>query len=149
MQRELLKSKIHRATVTQSDLNYVGSLTLDPDLMEAAGILPHEKVDVVVVTNGARWTTYVLPGPRGSGIVGINGATARLALTGDIVIIMAYAALDEEEVDKHEPSVVFVDQANRITRMSTDPAATVPGTATVRGDRDHRPHRLGRPDEES
>lgn len=134
MHRELLKSKIHRATVTQSDMHYVGSLTLDPDLMEAAGILPHEKVDVAVITNGARWTTYVLPGPRGSGIIGINGATSRLAAQGDLIIVMAYAIVSEDEVKDHEPNVVFVDGNNKITKIGTDPAESVPGTDTVRGD---------------
>ncbi|MEU3960315.1 aspartate 1-decarboxylase [Streptomyces buecherae] len=138
MYRELLKSKIHRATVTQSDLNYVGSLTLDPDLMEAADIVEHEKVDVAVITNGARWTTYVLAGPRGSGIVGVNGATSRLALPGDLIIVMAYAGVAEEDLARHEPNVVFVDQRNRITKLGHDPAEALPDTDTVRGDLDHR-----------
>jgi aspartate 1-decarboxylase len=125
VQRELLKSKIHRATVTQADLNYVGSLTIDADLMEAADLLQHEKVDVVVLDNGARWTTYIMPGPRDSGIIGINGPTARLALPGDIVIIMAYASVDEEETQTHEPTVVFVDGKNRIVSTGHDAAAAV------------------------
>jgi aspartate 1-decarboxylase len=138
MYREMLKSKIHRATVTQSNLNYVGSLTLDPDLMEASNILAHERVDVAVITNGARWTTYVLPGPRGSGIVGVNGATSRLALEGDLVIVMAYASLLEEELEEHQPSVVFVDQRNRITKLGTDVAEEIPDSHTLRGDRVYR-----------
>lgn len=137
MQREVLKSKIHRATVTQSDMHYVGSLTLDPDLMEAANIVAHEKVDVAVITNGARWTTYVLPGPRGSGIIGINGATSRLAAEGDLVIVMAYTTVTDEELKEHDPSVVFVDAENKITKIGTDPAENIPGTDTVRGDQVH------------
>lgn len=137
MQRELMKSKIHRATVTQADLNYVGSITIDPDLMEAADILQHEKVDVVVLNNGERWTTYVMPGPRGSGIIGINGPTARLALPSDIVIIMAYAALSEDEVKAHEPTIVFVDGDNRVVDAGHDAAAAVQPD-TLRGDEEHR-----------
>ncbi|GAB3473598.1 aspartate 1-decarboxylase [Nocardiopsis coralliicola] len=137
MQRELMKSTIHRATVTQADLNYVGSITIDPDLMEAADILQHEKVDVVVLNNGERWTTYVMPGPRGSGIIGINGPTARLALPSDIVIIMAYAALSEDEVKAHEPTIVFVDGDNRVVDAGHDAAAAVQPD-TLRGDEEHR-----------
>jgi aspartate 1-decarboxylase len=128
-----MRSKIHRATVTQADLNYVGSLTIDADLMEAADILQHEKVDVVVLDNGARWTTYVMPGPRGTGIIGINGPTARLALPGDIVIIMTYASVDEEEILTHEPTVVFVDDKNMIVATGHDAAAAVQPDA-MRGD---------------
>ncbi|WNZ13647.1 aspartate 1-decarboxylase [Streptomyces sp. 11x1] len=140
MKRELLKSKIHRATVTQADLHYIGSITLDPDLMEKADILPHEKVDVVVLNNGARWTTYALPGPRGSGVIGINGPTTRLALPGDLVIIMAYAGVTEEETKTHEPRVLFVDGSNKIIHEGTDPAAAPEGTGTFRGDQLKEPH---------
>lgn len=137
MPRELLKSKIHRATVTQANLNYIGSLTLDPELMEAANIVIHEKVDVVVLNNGARWTTYVLPGPRGSRIVGINGPTTRLALPGDLIIIMAYDSVPEEKIHSHEPSVVFVNRDNQIISLGNDPGEAIPGTDTVRGDQVH------------
>lgn len=137
MQRELMKSKIHRATVTQADLNYVGSITIDLDLMETADVLQHEKVDVVVLNNGERWTTYVMPGPRGSGIIGINGPTARLALPGDIVIIMAYASVTEDEAKTHEPTVVFVDGENRVVATGHDAAAAVQPDA-MRGDEEHR-----------
>lgn len=137
MRIELLKSKIHRATVTQSDMNYVGSLTIDAELMEAANIQVHEKVDVANITNGARWTTYVLPGPRGSGLIGVNGATARLAAVDDLLIIMAYASLTTEETAGHQPSVVFVDERNRIVKFSGDVAESLPFTGTVRGDEVH------------
>lgn len=137
MQRELMKSKIHRATVTQADLNYVGSITIDLDLMEAADLLQHEKVDVVVLNNGERWTTYVMPGPRGSGIIGINGPTARLALPSDLVIIMAYASVTVDEAKTHEPTVVFVDGENRVMSTGHDAAAAVQPD-TMRGDESHR-----------
>ncbi|WP_394339811.1 aspartate 1-decarboxylase [Murinocardiopsis flavida] len=132
-----MKSKIHRATVTQADLNYVGSITIDLDLMESADLLQHEKVDVVVLNNGERWTTYVMPGPRGSGIIGINGPTARLALPGDIVIIMAYASVTADEAKTHEPTVVFVDSENRAVSIGHDAAAAVQPD-TMRGDESHR-----------
>jgi aspartate 1-decarboxylase len=122
MQRTMLKSKIHRAVVTQADLHYVGSLTLDPDLMDAADLLPGELVHVVDVTNGARLQTYVIEGERGSGIVGINGAAARLIHTGDIVIVIGYATVEDDEARKLTPQVVFVDSDNRISAIGTDPA---------------------------
>ena len=114
MQRFMLYAKIHRATVTQADLHYVGSLTIDRDLMDAAGLLPGEQVDVVDVDNGNRLTTYAIEGERGSGIVCINGAAARLISPGDTVIIIAYAAMDDAEARTFEPQVVFVDRQNRI-----------------------------------
>src|ERR1700709_1969366 len=115
MQRTMLKSKIHRATVTQADLNYVGSVTVDEDLMEAADLLPGEQVAIADVTNGARRKPYVITGPRGSGIIGINGAAARLVHPGDLVILSAYGQMDDAEAKSREPRVVFVDQDNRIT----------------------------------
>ena len=121
MQRFMLHAKIHRATVTQADLHYVGSLTLDRDLMDAAGLLPGEQVDVVDVDNGNRLTTYVIEGERGSGTVCINGAAARLISPGDLVIVIAYAAMDEEEARSHEPRVVFVDRDNRVVEVGDDP----------------------------
>jgi aspartate 1-decarboxylase len=120
--RVMLRSKIHRATVTQADLHYVGSLTLDHDLIEAAGLLPGEQVDVVDINNGHRLTTYVIDGPAGSGVVGINGAAARLIAPGDLVIVIAYAVLDEREALSQPPKVVFVDEANRPVSLGTDPA---------------------------
>lgn len=122
MIRTLLKSKIHRATVTQADLDYVGSITLDRDLMELADILPHEQVDVLNITNGNRLTTYAIPGPAGSGVVGINGAAAHLVNPGDLVIVVTYAQYDAAEIRQHEPKVLIVDEKNRIVPVG-DPAS--------------------------
>ena len=113
MQRTLLKSKIHRATVTDADLHYQGSVKVDPLLMAAADLLPHERVEIYNVTNGERFATYVIPGTPGSGEVVINGAAAHKARRGDLVILASYAAYDEAEARRHEPRVVFVDEANR------------------------------------
>ncbi len=115
MQRIMCKGKIHRATVTQANLNYVGSITIDQDLLDAADIYPYEKVQVVNVSNGARLETYTIAGARGSGVICLNGAAARLNSEGDIVIIMSYAQYDEQEIRSLEPSIVFVDEYNRIT----------------------------------
>lgn len=135
MRRTMLKSKIHRATVTQADLHYVGSITVDADLMAAADLLPGEQVHVVDVNNGARLETYVIEGPRGSGVIGINGAAARLVHPEDLVIIMSYASLDDAEARTFVPRVVHVDAGNRVTGTGTDPAEPVPdGFATMRGD---------------
>ncbi|MBY8851238.1 aspartate 1-decarboxylase [Saccharothrix longispora] len=122
MLRTLLKSKIHRATVTQADLHYVGSLTLDADLMDASGLMANELVHVVDINNGNRLETYVIPGERGTGMVKINGAAARLVHAGDLVIVIGYGLLTEAEAREHEPQVVFVDEHNRIVELSTDPA---------------------------
>ncbi|TYK43410.1 aspartate 1-decarboxylase [Actinomadura decatromicini] len=127
MQRSLMNGKIHRATVTQADLHYVGSLTIDADLMEAADIVEGEQVHVVDITNGARLVTYAITGEAGSGVIGINGAAARLVQPGDLVIIITYASVDEAERARHEPRVVHVDGANRIVALGSDPAAPVPG----------------------
>lgn len=115
MLRHFLLGKIHRATVTRADLDYVGSITLDPLLIEAAGFLENEKIDIYDVTNGSRLSTYVIPGVPGSGEVGINGAAAHLVNAGDLVILAAYGYLDAAEAKAHEPKVVFVDERNRIT----------------------------------
>jgi aspartate 1-decarboxylase len=120
MYRYMLHSKIHRATVTQADLHYVGSLTIDLDLMEAADLLPGQQVDVVDVDNGNRLTTYAIEGERGSGIVCINGAAARLISPGDTVIIIAYASMSDEDARAHDPHVVFVDKDNRIVEVGGD-----------------------------
>lgn len=117
MRRTMLKSKIHRATVTGSDLNYVGSITVDPDLLEAADILPHEQVHVVDVDNGARFETYTLVGERGSGVIQVNGAAARLVHTGDTIIVISYADYSPEELADYEPVVVHVDRSNAIVRV--------------------------------
>ena len=117
MQIEVMKSKIHRVTVTQADLNYIGSITIDEELMEAANILPNEKVAIVNNNNGARLETYVIKGERGSGVVCLNGAAARLVQPGDVIIIISYAIMDFEEAKTFQPSVVFHDTAtNRIIK---------------------------------
>ena len=113
MIRHLLKSKIHRATVTEANVDYVGSITIDPELMELADLVPYEKVLVADVDNGARLETYAIEGPRGSGVVCMNGAAAHLITKGDKVIIMSFADYDEDEVKRHRPRVVFVDDENR------------------------------------
>lgn len=118
MWREMMKSKIHRATVTEANLNYVGSITIDADLLEAANILPNEKVQVVNNNNGARLETYVIPGERGSGVICLNGAAARLVQPGDTVIIISYCWLQEEELATYRPRVVFVDGANSISEVA-------------------------------
>ncbi len=115
MFRTMLKSKIHRATVTRADLHYIGSLTIDLDLMEAADLLPGELVHVVDINNGERLQTYVIEGERGSGVIGINGAAARLVQPGDLVIIIAYATVADDEAAKLEPRVVMVDADNAVT----------------------------------
>lgn len=133
----LMKSKIHRATVTQADLNYVGSLTIDADLMDAAGIIPNEMVYLSNLSNAIRIVTYALEGPRGSGIIGVNGPPARQFHVGDIVIVLAYAGVTAEEADTFEPRVVFVDAENKVTGISEDPAEPLPGSGTLRGDEVH------------
>ncbi|WP_325319920.1 aspartate 1-decarboxylase [Kingella oralis] len=126
MFRTLLGGKIHRATVTQADLNYVGSITIDQDLLDAADICVNEKVQIVNNNNGARFETYTIAGERGSGIVCLNGAAARLVQAGDIVIIMSYVLLSEPEIAAHQPKVVLVDGANTIREIIRyEPANTV------------------------
>jgi aspartate 1-decarboxylase len=136
---ELMKSKVHRATVTQADLDYVGSCTLDATLMDAANLVPGEKVDIVDITNGNRLSTYLIEGPRDSGIVGINGAAAHLIHPGDLVILIAYGQFDPAEAKSFEPSVVFVDGSNAVTRIGSDAAETLPDSGTLRGDQLHTP----------
>src|SRR5215217_475192 len=122
MQRTMLKSKIHRATVTDSDLHYVGSITIDPDLLEAADILEHEQVHVVDVDNGARFETYTIAGERGSGEIKVNGAAARLVHNGDTVIVISYAQYSREDMEHYEPTVVHVDSQNRIVTVDREVA---------------------------
>jgi aspartate 1-decarboxylase len=117
MHRTMLKSKIHRATITGSDLNYVGSITIDPELLEAADILAHEQVHVVDVDNGARFETYTIAGERGSGVIQVNGAAARLVHSGDTIIVISYADYSREDLETYEPVVVHVDRANAIIQV--------------------------------
>jgi aspartate 1-decarboxylase len=128
----MLGGKVHRATVTQADLHYVGSITIDQDLMRAADILEGEQVDVVDITNGARLTTYAITGPAGSGVIGINGAAAHLIKPDDLVIIMSFRMLDEHELVDYAPRVVHVDERNRIVALGVDPAEPVPGAVDQR-----------------
>jgi aspartate 1-decarboxylase len=130
----MMKSKIHRATVTQADLDYVGSVTLDAALMEAADLLEGEQVAIVDIANGARIETYVIPGEPGSGVIGINGAAAHLVHPGDLVIIMSYAVLSDAEARALKPRVVHVDGQNRIVKLGNDAAEPVPGSSQKRGD---------------
>lgn len=116
MLRTMCKSKIHRATVTGADLNYIGSITIDPVLMEAADLLEYEQVSVVNVNNGARFETYVIPGERGRGEICLNGAAARMVHPGDKVIVISYAQYDEAEMEAYRPQFIFVDEQNRISR---------------------------------
>lgn len=124
MQRIFLKSKIHRATITQADLNYEGSITIDEDLMEAANLLEYEKVAVVNNNNGERFETYVIKGERGTGVIGLNGAAARKGMNGDIIIIISYCILDDknnsEEINNHSVIKVFVDSNNNIKEIAKD-----------------------------
>ena len=115
---EMLKGKIHRATVVQAELDYVGSITVDQDLLDAAGILEYEKVQIVDINNGSRFETYTIAGERGSGMICLNGAAARCVSSGDKIIIMAYASLTPEELNGYHPNVVFVDDSNRIVRRT-------------------------------
>ena len=134
MMRIMMKSKIHRATVTQADLDYVGSVTIDADLLDAADLLEGEQVAIVDNTNGARIETYVIPGPRGTGVIGINGAAAHLVHPGDVVIIMSYAVLDDAEARILKPRVIHVDGDNHVVKIGNDPAEPVPGSNQKRGD---------------
>ncbi|MEV0253893.1 aspartate 1-decarboxylase [Streptomyces sp. NPDC050732] len=127
MLRTLFKSKIHRATVTQADLHYVGSVTIDAELLDAADLLPGELVHIVDVTNGARLETYTIEGERGSGVIGINGAAAHLVHPGDKVIIISYAQVEDAEARALRPRVVHVDEDNRVVALGDDAAEPVPG----------------------
>jgi aspartate 1-decarboxylase len=125
MQRTMLKSKIHRATVTDCDLHYVGSITIDPDLLEASDILEHEQVHVVDVDNGARFETYTIAGERGSGEIKVNGAAARLVHRGDTIIVISYASFEAAEMASYEPRVVHVDRSNAIVDVDASVARLV------------------------
>ncbi|MFC1418284.1 aspartate 1-decarboxylase [Streptacidiphilus cavernicola] len=142
MFRTMLKSKIHRATVTQADLHYVGSVTVDQDLLDAADLLPGELVHIVDIDNGNRLETYTIAGERGTGIIGINGAAARLVHPGDLVILIAYAQLTDAEARAYVPKVVFVDGDNRVTHLGGDagyaPSGGGAGSGLVSGRSDSR-----------
>lgn len=122
MYRIMMKSKIHRAVVTEANLNYVGSITVDATLLKAADILPNEKVQIVNNNNGARLETYAIPGPEGSGVICLNGAAARLVQPGDVIIIINYAGVPEEKCATHQPIVVFVDENNKLVRLGEEKA---------------------------
>lgn len=126
MFRTMMNGKIHRATVTEANLNYVGSITIDEDLLDAVGMIANEKVAIVNNNNGARLETYIIPGKRGSGVICLNGAAARLVQKGDIVIIISYVMVSEEKVSIHKPKVAIMDENNCIIEMiNTEPALTI------------------------
>jgi len=130
--RFMMKSKIHRATVIQADLHYVGSISIDRDLMDAADLLEGEKVAIVDIANGARLETYVIPAPRGSGMIGINGAAAHLVHEGDLVIIISYAMVDDAKARTLKPTVVHVDEKNQVVKLGDDASEPVPGAKDQR-----------------
>ncbi|WP_226534975.1 aspartate 1-decarboxylase [Fictibacillus halophilus] len=126
MFRTLMKAKIHRATVTESNLNYVGSITIDEDILDAVDMIPNEKVQIVNNNNGARFETYIIPGKRGSGVMCLNGAAARLVQEGDTIIVISYAMYDEAEAKIHQPKVAIMDKNNMIQEMlGVEPEATI------------------------
>jgi aspartate 1-decarboxylase len=126
MFRMMMNSKIHRAQVTQADLNYVGSITIDQDILDAVGMLPNEKVHIVNNNNGARFETYIIAGERGSGVICVNGAAARLVQPGDIVIVISYVYVDDKEARDHKPTVAIMGEGNKIKEMiNYEPEATV------------------------
>ncbi|OES44510.1 aspartate 1-decarboxylase [Domibacillus iocasae] len=126
MFRTMMNGKIHRATVTEANLNYVGSITIDEELLDAAGMMPNEKVQIVNNNNGARLETYIIPGEPGSGVICLNGAAARLVQPGDTVIIISYVLVAEEKVKDHKPKVLIMDEKNRIANLlHQEPAATI------------------------
>ena len=129
MQRVMMKSKIHRARVTQADLDYIGSVTIDQDLMDAADLIEGEQVSIVDVTNGTRLETYAIAGQRGSGVIGINGAAAHLVHPDDLVIIISYAVMDDAEARAFEPAVVHVDANNGVIKLGHDGGEPVPGSS--------------------
>jgi aspartate 1-decarboxylase len=129
MQRHMLKSKIHRATITDCDVDYVGSITLDPDLMRQADLLTNEQVHVWDIDNGARFVTYAIEGEQGSGAVQVNGAAARLVRTGDKVIIASFGAFDERDLERYSAVVVHVDDENEVVAVDSDPTALLGGVS--------------------
>ncbi|MBI5309744.1 MAG: aspartate 1-decarboxylase [Actinobacteria bacterium] len=135
MQRQMLKSKIHRATITDCDLHYVGSITIDADLLDQANILEHELVHVLDIDNGARFETYTIAGARGSGVMQVNGAAARLVAKGDKIIVVTYATYDEAELEHYEPVVVHVDDDNNALSVDAEVAMLL-GSSDVRDPRE-------------
>lgn len=135
MQRQMLKSKIHRATITDCDLHYVGSITIDADLLDQANILEHELVHVLDIDNGARFETYTIAGARGSGVMQVNGAAARLVSKGDKIIVVTYATYDEAELESYEPVVVHVDDENNAVSIDSEVAMLL-GSSDVRDPRE-------------
>jgi aspartate 1-decarboxylase len=129
MQRQMLKSKIHRATVTDCDVDYVGSITLDPELMSRADLLAGEQVHVWDIDNGARFVTYAIEGAEGSGTVQVNGAAARLVRNGDKVIVASFGALDERDLERYSPVVVHVDDRNEVVAIDSDPSVLLEGVS--------------------
>jgi aspartate 1-decarboxylase len=129
MQRQMLKSKIHRATITDCDTDYVGSITLDPELMGQADLLPNEQVHVWDIANGARFVTYVIEGEPGSGVVQVNGAAARLVRKGDKVIVASFATYGADDLERYSPIVVHVDDDNRVTAVDSDPSVLLGGVS--------------------
>ena len=127
MQRQMLKSKIHRATITDCDVDYVGSITLDPELMRRADLLPNEQVHVWDIDNAARFVTYAIEGESGSGTIQVNGAAARLVRSGDKVIIASFAAYDDADLERYSPVVVHVDDGNDVTAVDSDPSVLLAG----------------------
>lgn len=126
MFRNMMNGKIHRATVTEANLNYVGSITIDEDVLDAVGMIANEKVQIVNNNNGARLETYIIPGPRGSGVICLNGAAARLVQVGDTVIIISYVLVAEDRISAHKPKVAIMDQHNQIKELiSHEPALTI------------------------
>ncbi|KSU85556.1 L-aspartate 1-decarboxylase [Fictibacillus enclensis] len=126
MYRTMMKGKIHRARVTESNLNYVGSITIDEDILDAVNMVPNEKVQIVNNNNGARFETYIIPGPRGTGVMCLNGAAARLVQERDVIIVISYCMLSEEETAAHQPRVAIMDENNRITEiLGYEPASTI------------------------
>ncbi len=126
MFRTMMNGKIHRARVTEANLNYVGSITIDEEILDAVGMVANEKVQIVNNNNGARFETYIIPGERGSGVVCLNGAAARLVHEGDVVIIISYALVSEEKIQQHKPKVAIMDENNRIVELiRAEPEATI------------------------
>jgi aspartate 1-decarboxylase len=126
MFRTMMKAKLHRATVTEANLNYIGSITIDEDLLDLVDMLPNEKVQIVDNNNGARLETYIIPGPRGSGVICLNGAAARMVHVGDTIIIISYAMMTDEEARKHKPRIAFLDNNNKpVNTVQEEPHSTV------------------------